>query len=103
MNIASENPKSSGKAVIELPARLDISVCEELAQKFNSSRNSEIYVVADKVTHIGALALQLLLSARLQWDADEHPFFISSPSIAFNEGIALLGYDQSPFQEGAIA
>lgn len=85
---------------LELPARLDLLAADELAEALEHLRDTPIQVVAAGVTHVGALCLQILLAARLQWQRDEIEFQLVDPSEAFCNGFARLGVATTIFQEG---
>lgn len=84
---------------LELPARLDLLAAEELAEAFEHLRDNPIEVVASGVRHVGALSLQVLLAARLQWQRDEIEFRLADPSEALIAGMARLGVPATIFEE----
>jgi len=84
---------------MELPGRLDLLAADELAEALEHLRDSPLELVASGVTHVGALCLQILLAARLQWVRDEVAFRIVDASAAFSSGVARLGVDPVIFQE----
>lgn len=90
-------------ATVCLPQHLDISVCQDLTEQLLSLRNTKVCVSAAEVSFVGALALQLLLSARLLWQNDGHSFRVIDPSNAFCDGLALLGYSEFPFEDVSAA
>lgn len=76
---------------LTLAACLDGMATERLASELMRRRGHSLTLDAGQVTFLGALALQLLIAAREQWQADGKPLVISAPSAAFLEGVALLG------------
>ncbi|WP_114965958.1 STAS domain-containing protein [Alkalilacustris brevis] len=85
---------------LELPARLDLLAADELAEAFEHLRDTPLEVVASGVSHVGALCLQVLLAARLQWQRDEVAFHLIDPSEALLSGMARLGVSATIFEEG---
>ncbi len=84
---------------LELPARLDLLAADELAEALEHLRDTPLEVIASGVTHVGALCLQVLLAARLQWARDGVTFRIIDGSDAFASGLARLGLSPTEFQE----
>lgn len=79
------------KGSLRLAACLDTLATEHLASELAPQRGHSLTLHAGQVKFIGALALQLLIAAHRQWQADGKPFRIAAPSEAFLEGVALLG------------
>lgn len=79
------------KGSLKLAACLDTLATEQLASELTPQRGHSLTLDAGEVTFVGALALQLLLSAQRQWRDDEKAFDIANPSAAFLDGVALLG------------
>ncbi|SEO54400.1 Anti-anti-sigma regulatory factor (antagonist of anti-sigma factor) [Salinihabitans flavidus] len=84
---------------MELPGELGFAAAEEVAEAFEHLRDSPVVVDASKVSHLGALALQVILSAFLQWRRDSCDFRITAMSAAFEEGLTLLGISDDLKQE----
>lgn len=78
---------------ITLSACLDSQAAQELAAVLDQHRRHSVTLCAEQVTFLGALSLQLLISACRQWLADGKEFQIVNPSAAFTEGVELLGAD----------
>jgi chemotaxis protein CheX len=85
---------------LELPCRLDLLAADELAEALEHLRDTPLEVIATSVTHVGALCLQVLLAARLQWARDGVVFRIVAPSEAFASGLTNLGVSMDIFEEG---
>jgi chemotaxis protein CheX len=85
---------------LELPSRLDLLAADELAEALEHLRDTPLEIVASGVTHVGALCLQVLLAARLQWTRDGVVFRLVEVSEAFAEGVGRLGVAPAEFQEG---
>jgi len=79
------------KGSLSLAACLDTLATEHLASELAPQRGHSLTLHAGQVTFVGALALQLLIAAHRQWQADGKPFRIAAPSAAFLEGVVLLG------------
>lgn len=78
-------------ATLTLAPRLDSPAAERLAEELKSARGTGICIDGGAVTFCGALALQTLLSAKLQWKEDDHPFEIAVASSDFADACRLLG------------
>ncbi|MCA0872275.1 STAS domain-containing protein [Seohaeicola saemankumensis] len=92
----SSRPQS---AALQLPQHLDLTVCEDLSAQLMALRHTAVQISAAQVGFVGALALQLLLSAQRQWQADGAAFSVTDPSDAFREGTELLGFSEFPFKD----
>lgn len=78
-------------ATLTLAPRLDSPAADTLARELLSARGDGIRIDAAAVTFCGALVLQLLLSARRQWQADGHPFEIDAPGGDMLDACRVLG------------
>lgn len=63
-----------------------------------SAQGTPIAIDASNVALLSARQLQVLISARLQWVADDQPFAISAPSEAFLAGLAGFGLADTYFE-----
>jgi chemotaxis protein CheX len=90
---------STEPAVIALPAVLDLKAARPLAGELLARRGGALSLDASRVERLGALCLQVLLSARLTWDADGKPLTLKDPSPAFEEQFGLFG--AYAFERGA--
>lgn len=86
---STRDQKMNGKLI--LAACLDSLETESLASELAPQRGHSLTLDAGQVTFLGALALQLLIAAHRQWNADGKAFEIMNPSDEFIDGIALLG------------
>jgi chemotaxis protein CheX len=75
---------------LRLPAAMDMRVVESLTADLIALRGQAIDLDASQVERLGALGLQVLLSARLTWRVDKLPFAVVDPSEAFMADCALL-------------
>ena len=76
---------------LTLVQRLDSSAAETLAQNLKSKSGKSVKIDASEVKFCGALALQILLSAHRQWQADKQSFEIDKPSQDMLEACRLMG------------
>lgn len=103
MDVSTEAAGRSPEKRIELPRRLDVAICEYLSEEIRAAHGKALKLHAGEVELLGAGALQLLVSAQRQWAADGVAFTVEAPSEAFSDGLRLLGYPRSPFEEGQAA
>ncbi len=89
--------------VVTLPAHLDVSAGEEVAEALEHLRGLPVEIHANEVSHLGGIFLQLLIGAQKQWQKDEATFSLTNPSDAFVKGMALLGAPEELFEEGKAA
>ena len=78
-------------ALVTLADVLDLTAAGPLASELAALRGRPLSLSATGVERLGALCLQVLLSARLTWTADGAPFSVASPSPAFAEQVARFG------------
>lgn len=86
---------------IELPQRLDHAACGKLADRFAKRRGQDILINAGGVTFLSAMAAEILLRARAEWQSDGTGFAFQSPSQGFLEGLSLLGIPTNSLIEEA--
>lgn len=95
---------SSDPVVHELPARPTQEDCKNLYDLLLSNEGCERFeVIASKVERLGALLLQILISARRRFDETGHQFVLTSPSNDFKDGLVLMGIDPDYFEKGEQA
>jgi chemotaxis protein CheX len=87
-------------AVIALPPVLDLKAARPLAGELLAARGGPVSLDASKVERLGALCLQVLLSARLTWAADDKSLILKDASPAFEEQFQRLGADACAFERG---
>ncbi len=87
----TDTDTSVGEAPLDLPERLDFAVCETLATSLETRRGSGLRLQAGQVGFLGALAAEILLRARLQWQHDGASFDLADPSPDFLQGLDRLG------------
>lgn len=88
---AQAAPVPDGAAVLRLGQVLDLNAAGPLANELLALRGSALEVDASAVERMGAQCLQVLLSARLTWDADGADFAVVAASEEFTSTLALLG------------
>lgn len=76
---------------IVLPARLDTAASDALGQTLQEHAGTDLNLDGSRVEHLGALCLELLLSARHIWNARGHDLGVVDPSPALGSAIALSG------------
>ena len=89
-------------AQLTLPARLDLTAAKPLAQDI-AAQTGDLHFDASKVTHLGALCLQVLLAAAQSCQASGRGFAISAPSKEFDAALSMLGVDPSQLTRNAVA
>jgi chemotaxis protein CheX len=88
---AKAAPAIESAQVIRLGQVLDLNAAGPLAHEFLAVRGAAVEVDASAVERMGAQCLQVLLSARLTWDADGAAFSVTAASEEFTSTLALLG------------
>ena len=87
---------------VPLPAVVDLRAAGTLVRKLLTLRGQPICLDASGVERLGGLGLQVLLSARLTWQADRMGFALVAASEAFQADCALMGAPVSDkFNEAA--
>lgn len=74
-----------------LPSALDTGSAAELAERLTALRGQPLTLDASGVSRVGALGLQVLLSARVTWARDGARFKIDRPSEALEAALARAG------------
>jgi chemotaxis protein CheX len=83
----------SSSIQIPLPAGLDTAGASALAARLLEVRGRPLTLDASGVERVGALGLQVLLSARLTWTRDGETLDITDPSPAFLAALGLAGVE----------
>ncbi len=76
---------------LTLPERLDTSAAPELADTLAAELGQDIEIDAAPVTHLGALCLQVLLSAAKTWAARGQSLTISNINDTMAGQLTLFG------------
>jgi len=82
---------SAVATTIQLPEQLDFPAASALRAELLAVRGTAVEVNGSAVNRLGALCLQVLLSAAGTWRADGQDFRIVDPSGALQDGFQLLG------------
>ncbi len=77
-------------ATLELAEVLDLKAAAPLASSLLAHRGRDVALDASRVRRLGGQCLQVLLSAKNTWNADEMSFEFINPSEDFAD--ALLGF-----------
>ena len=77
--------------VIRLPATIDRYASLRLADELLAERGRPVRLDASQVIRLGALALQVLLSASRSWATDGQRFIVEAPSDVFKTAMARFG------------
>jgi chemotaxis protein CheX len=77
--------------VVTLPERLDLSTVGTVADAFRARMGGPVTIDAGAVTQLGALGVQVLLSAASAWSATGQAMSLVNPSAAFTAHAAELG------------
>jgi chemotaxis protein CheX len=77
--------------LVDLADVLDLTAAKSLADELTALRGHPVRLNAAGVERLGALCLQVLLSARLTWGADGASFRVLNASPAFSEQVARAG------------
>ncbi len=78
-------------AALQLAARLDLGAAKPLHAALLSRCGGDLVLDAGQVTHLGALGLQLLLSAAQSWRQAGHALAITPRTRAFDDALRLYG------------
>jgi chemotaxis protein CheX len=87
-------PRKTTRAAetFELSPILDIKAAAPLHAELLARRGKAVALDASNVQRLGGQCLQVLIAAFAAWRADRKALTISSPSDAFRESLALLGF-----------
>lgn len=88
--MTSDIPQDSA-AKVTLPSRLDLGSIPKVASELNDRRGMAIDIDAGAVRHLGALGLQLLLSAEKEWCAKAIPLRVVPRSAEFDAALRTFG------------
>jgi chemotaxis protein CheX len=87
MQTAIESPP----ATLKLRPVLDLTAAAPLKAEFSALRGRPVSVDATDVDRVGALCLQVLMSAHSTWTSDGVAFSLGKTSPGFEEGLDNLG------------
>ena len=80
-------------AVIVLEPKLDMSAAEALLDSFGSAEGQDVTIDASQVTHLGVLAMQVILSAQKTFIENNCQIAVDNPSDAFIQQAGYLGFN----------
>ena len=84
-----------------LPVRLDSSGARSLMDMILARRGAALTLDASQVDVIGALAVEVLVAAGRQWQADGHTLAIANPSDRYAAACKTMGLSpESPWLSG---
>ena len=86
-----QSATESQAATLKLRPVLDLTAAAPLKAEFGTLRGKPIRVDATDVDRVGALCLQVLMSAHSTWTSDGVAFSLGGTSPAFEEGLDTLG------------
>ena len=75
-----------------LRPHLDSPAAATVASELLELRGQALTITGDDVTFAGALSLQVLVSARRQWEEDGYQFLVKSASEPFHAACEGLGF-----------
>ena len=81
----------SRTTALKLRPILDLLAATPLKEQFLAARGRPVSIDASDVDRVGALCLQVLLSAKSTWGADGVSFSFGETSAAFEAGLGTLG------------
>lgn len=88
--------------LIKLPGRLDSSGAPSLVETLLAHRGGPLTIDASGVEVIGALAMEVLIAAGRQWDADGQTLTIADPSDRYLSACETMGLVAvAPWQSAA--
>jgi anti-anti-sigma regulatory factor len=87
--------ESAEKKHILLDENLSYSRSSTLLEAIQTQNSDPTALDASKVRHLDAPCAQILLAAKLHFDAANIPFEITNPSTKFGEALAALGLNEA--------
>ncbi|MBT9383256.1 STAS domain-containing protein [Pseudooceanicola sp. CBS1P-1] len=87
-------------APLVLPPKLDLPAAGPLAEALRARLDGDLEVDAGEVTHLGALCLQVLLSAATSLRAGGHAMTIRHASDRLLEQMSQMGFTPETLAEG---
>lgn len=89
--MSGDNGTEGKGKIFPLPSVLDLKAAQSLVADLKDMLGADAMLDASKVTHMGALCLQVLLSARKEWGQSGHSLKIVHASPEFTQAVTLLG------------
>ncbi len=98
--LAAAEPTSEAEGALRLPDILDLPAAKPLALALLARRGKPIVLDGGAVGRLGAQCVQVLLSAKLTWDADGVPLSFVNCAPRMIEDLQLLGIDSMALMSG---
>jgi chemotaxis protein CheX len=86
--------KASAANTLSLDSVLDLNAAGSLHSKLMAARGSDLVIDASAVERVGALCLQVLMSAAKTWEEEKHSLTYSQMSDALTKTMQLTGVNQ---------
>lgn len=83
--------KSSAVQTLSLEKVLDLNEASALHGKLMALRGNDVTIDASSVERVGALCVQVLMSAAKSWEEEKHSFTFSKISDALAKTMQLIG------------
>ena len=77
--------------IVQLEAKLDLSAASELLTTLKEQKDEEVILDFEKVTHLGALCLQVLLAAAKTFSAQGRTLKITNLSDRVSDQLRVMG------------
>jgi len=88
---------------VRLSPVLDLAAAKQLHAEIAARSREDLDLDASEVERIGGLCLQVLLAAKISWTESGASFRVVNPSVAFIEGVRLMGAEQHFTASGGLA
>ena len=85
------NARKPTCALVQLPPVMDLAGAQDAAVELMACRGGPVSIDASEVQRLGALGLQVLISAHMTWEADGQDLSLAHPSSAFTNALELSG------------
>lgn len=83
--------KASAATTLSLDNVLDLNAAGSLHAKLMAARGSDLVIDASSVERVGALCIQVLMSAAKTWEEEKHSLTFSQMSDALMKTMQLSG------------
>jgi chemotaxis protein CheX len=90
-------------ARLSLAPKLDLKGATALADELRDKRGSDLVLDAARTKHIGAMGVQVLLSAAATWAEDGRALSMADVSDACVDQLHLLGFSPERLMAGGTA
>jgi chemotaxis protein CheX len=93
--------KALAPAQLKLSQKLDQKAAFALADELRARRGADLGLDASATTHIGTLAIQVILAGARSWARDSRSLKLVNVSDACVDQLGLLGFTPETLVEGA--